>query len=797
MTDSKLLREARTYVKTIAGGVRRPLDARDRARMLSALSEHGVKLDAAEHGDAYIAARYDAEFSEGDHPRDEHGRFAAAVGASETAAKASAAANAKGTGRGAAPAHQRAMQAHQNAANMYIHASREHPEGSPEREQVMKHVHQELALIKPHEAALREMKNAKKAEEKANPKPVKATDINISALAAHITESGGGTEFTNRVAAVHAPHIQRAAKAGLVEHATSEGDFPRARGTLRLTPAGHAAVTSYLQKEATRLTHPYYNTPRDEQARTQVAAAITKLAANPPKRTDAEDRDARYDATFSGVDHPRDDHGRFASGDTQGATDKANAATKSAKSARISKDPSAYGMAHERAAAAHREAAAKYTPEIQRASQDLTNQQFLHESARTPNETQAKIAGLKVAQAQHEQLAAQHALAADRGRDKAVAATAKAAAEPKTGTAFNRNGEKVTVVTPGKPNVPDVVGALRPPTREEIEAHINAGPKPNEKPEAPQLGKAADRASKVAKGSDWQKVGPNAVVQAHDRAAKAHRAAAEAFGKQENGEWSAKAITHLRQAQAHETASRDMSQAATTHGTAASKWGKPGYVPPAPDAATLERARAKGAGTASVGSHAQAFEHNEWGPTVGFHQRGQTGLAGSYTTFGSMHEAKAFAEGHNAKVKEYESRGSTVSGGVPGRPQTSGKNTVPGRSAEPVGMGRTLGRGFGGGEHVNPYASSKKTGAAGFTPQPGDHPKLAARMKRYPVGAKVTTASSGALYTPEHAKQHYGTVVGHERSTGRVHVQFESGERRTVDPGSPATGVFLDRVHGK
>lgn len=63
-----------------------------------------------------------------------------------------------------------------------------------------------------------------------NAKPVKATDLNVWALA---QLAKGRTEFPNQIHAVDAPHIRRCLKAGLIHVVGSN---------LRLTPAGEIAV---------------------------------------------------------------------------------------------------------------------------------------------------------------------------------------------------------------------------------------------------------------------------------------------------------------------------------------------------------------------------------------------------------------------------------------------------------------------------------------------------------------------------------------------------------------------------
>lgn len=698
------------------------------------------------------------DFNESEHARDEHGRFAA--GESAAASKASAVANQKGT----RAAHGRAASAHGQAANAHVTAARanfeavnaqwpgrphaelveesrrlnralanEHMPESDARplrrlresveiertgaEHVLK-VHEHLKEARVHEQAVRELKQEAKTVVQAN-KVAKATDLNVSALADHVMAHGGTPEFSNRVESTSASHIRRTAAAGLVEHASPT--------SLRLTAAGHAAVSAHLQKESTRLTNPNYNRPEDHVRREQVATAIKNLAANPPKRTDAEDRSARYDAAFSGVDHPRDDHGRFAGGDAQGATDKANAATKAAKGARISKDPSAYGMAHERAAATHREAAAKYAPEIQAAQTDLNNQKFLHESARTEPQTQAKIAGLRVAQAQHESLAAQHAVAADRGRKMAVTkATLSTAREAKS--------------EPAKTEAPKPAPAAVAPA---------GAPKPS------YMARRAARLSEYAKQTGR---------------AEDHRAAATSHTNASYEE------TDKTLAAAH--------RASAAEHTAAAKAA-------APSPAVIAAAAAGGAHAARYGSgSASAFNHTEWGPTVGYHERGSVGTAGSYTTFSSMEEAHAHANAYNEKSSA--------------RAKEIDANAAARRAATASVGGRTLGRGFGSGEKVNPYAAAPKSpkgtsfkdrvAAEKAKAQPGDHPALAARMTRYPVGAKVTTAAGGQMFHgSDGAKGHYGSVVGHDRTSGKIHVQFENGTARAVDPKSEG----LSRVIGK
>jgi len=64
------------------------------------------------------------------------------------------------------------------------------------------------------------------------PKPVRATELNLSALR---SVAKGRPEFPNQIAAVDAPHLRRCIAAGLLEVSAD-------RKTLRITPAGIAEL---------------------------------------------------------------------------------------------------------------------------------------------------------------------------------------------------------------------------------------------------------------------------------------------------------------------------------------------------------------------------------------------------------------------------------------------------------------------------------------------------------------------------------------------------------------------------
>jgi hypothetical protein len=122
------------------------------------------------------------------------------------------------------------------------------------------------------------------------------------------------------------------------------------------------------------------------------------------------------------------------------------------------------------------------------------------------------------------------------------------------------------------------------------------------------------------------------------------------------------------------------------------------------------------------------------------------------------------AAGHEAKATKINAKAAAV-----GSTSTDPKSLAQGRAAAGVAKSTT------------------------YSPLPGDHPSLEKRVARFPVGAKVTTAAAGQTFSPEHGKSMYGTVQGHDRSTGKVIVKFENGH---VGHEAPYPhGIGLSKVH--
>jgi len=111
---------------------------------------------------------------------------------------------------------------------------------------------------------------------KPPPKKMTVTDLNVSALADQVVEGGGHATFSNRIHAVHRPHIRRTMQGGLVEVSSPT--------TLTLTPAGREAVLQRLRQDYARTSDALARVPerfcdRDRARFESVRAAIENLAA--------------------------------------------------------------------------------------------------------------------------------------------------------------------------------------------------------------------------------------------------------------------------------------------------------------------------------------------------------------------------------------------------------------------------------------------------------------------------------------------------------------------------------------